>query len=436
MFVDRVRVCLRSGDGGAGAVSFRRQGRRPQGKPAGGSGGAGGDVIITADPGLSTLQAYRRRTHHAAGRGAHGSGDLRHGRRGEDLLFAVPPGTAVFDDGGRLLADLPAPGQRMRALVGGRGGRGNAALVSPRRRAPAFCEQGEYGEEAWFTLEMKLLADAALIGFPNAGKSTFISRVSAARPKIADYPFTTLEPNLGVVAVGEREFTLADIPGLIEGASAGRGLGHAFLRHCERARVLTVLLDPSSLAAEPMERQYEILLDELGRHDPRLLARPRIVLVSKADLAPAGGDPQSLIPESVRRREPETGAVSAVTGLGLAEACHRIADAVERSVREPGEGQAPREGYVLHRPVETFAVRRDGEAWVVSGRTAERAVGFNDLTLSAAASLAARRLRRLGVDEALREAGARPGDAVRIGDLTFEFSDADWGDDQAGGADE
>lgn len=422
MFVDRVRVCLRSGDGGAGAVSFRRQGRRPQGKPAGGSGGAGGDVIIVADPGLSTLQAYRRRTHHAAGRGVHGSGDLRHGRRGEDLLFAVPPGTAVFDEEDRLLADLPVPGQRVRALAGGRGGRGNAALVSPRRRAPAFCEQGEYGEEAWFTLEMKLLADAALIGFPNAGKSTFISRVSAARPKIADYPFTTLEPNLGVVSVGEREFTLADIPGLVEGASAGRGLGHAFLRHCERARVLVVLLDPSPLQDEGPERQYEILLGELGRHDPRLLTRPRLVLISKADLSPPGVDPLGLLPEAVREAEAETGAVSAVTGLGLERACHRIADAVDRSTREAGDGEAAREGYVLHRPVETFTVRRTEDAWVVSGRGAERAVGLNDLTLGAAASLAARRLRGLGVEEALREAGARPGDEVRIGDLTFEFS--------------
>lgn len=418
MFVDRVRVRLRSGDGGAGAVSFLQQGRRPRGKPAGGSGGSGGDVVIVADPSLSTLQAYRRRTHHTAGKGTHGSGDLRHGRRGDDLRFPVPPGTAVFDEEGRLAADLLSPGQQALVLTGGRGGRGNAALVSPRRRAPAFCEQGEYGSGAWFTLEMKLLADAALIGYPNAGKSTFISRVSAARPKIADYPFTTLEPNLGVATVGEREFVLADIPGLVAGASEGKGLGRAFLRHCERARVMVVLLDPSPLQTDPVETQYRTLLGELEAYHPGLTARPRVVLISKADLSPE-------VPAALRERAGEVGLVSAVTGAGLEEALHRIADAVQaaRSEEAAGGGGAGREGYVLHRPLETFTVRRADGAWVVSGRLAERAVGLNDLTMTGAASLAAGRLRRLGVDDALREAGARPGDEVRIGDLSFEFTD-------------
>lgn len=371
-------------------------------------------MVIIADSSLSTLQAYRRRTHHKAGKGTHGSGDLRNGRRGEDLRFPVPPGTAVFDEEGRLAADLLSPGQRVRVLTGGRGGRGNAALASPRRRAPAFCEQGEYGSGAWFTLEMKLLADAALIGYPNAGKSTFISRVSAARPKIADYPFTTLEPNLGVVAVGEREFVLADIPGLVAGASEGKGLGRAFLRHCERARALVMLLDPSPLQTDPLELQYRTLLGELEAYHPGLPARPRVVLISKADLSPE-------VPDALREQAGEVGMVSAVTGAGLEEALHRIADAVQKAEQE--ESPAGREGYVLHRPLETFTVRRTEGAWEVSGRLAERAVGLNDLTMTGAASLAASRLRRLGVDDALREAGARPGDEVRIGDLSFEFTD-------------
>ena len=413
MFVDHVRVHLRSGNGGAGAVSFVKEGRRPRGKPAGGSGGRGGRVIVEADQHRTTLQTYRRRPHRTAGSGTHGSSDLRHGRRGEDLVVKVPPGTVVFDDEGTLLADLVEHGQRVVVLQGGRGGRGNAALVTSRNRAPAFCEQGEYGQHASFTFEMKLVADAALIGLPNAGKSTLISRVSAARPKIADYPFTTLEPNLGVVVIGSREFVLADVPGLIEGAAEGRGLGHDFLRHCERAKVLVVLLDPSPLQPLPPESQYEVLCRELRAHDPELADRPRVVAVTKVDLGIEGA-----IPDTLRRAVPDVMEVSSVTGAGIDELMHRIADVVELADREMTRG----EGFVLHRPLApAFSIRRVDEAWVVEGRAAERAVALNDLTLTDAAGLAARRLKRLGVDGALRRAGAREGDEVRIGDHLFEF---------------
>ena len=290
-------------------------------------------------------------------------------------------------------------------MPGGRGGLGNAAFVSPANRAPGVAEQGEYGQEAWFTFELKLLADAALIGFPNAGKSTFISRVSAAKPKIADYPFTTLEPNLGVVSFEGREFVLADIPGLIEGAAGGKGLGHEFLRHTERARVLVVLLDPAETQLEPPARQLEILKAEIAEYSEELAARPRIVLMSKADL-----DPEPM---------PGVSAVSALTGQGLTEALHAIADLVEESEREAPD----RPGFILHRPLRSdFSVVREGDAWRVRGRSAERAVGFADLTMPEAADLAAHRLSRLGVDEALVAAGAEVGDEVRIGDLAFEFS--------------
>lgn len=338
---------------------------------------------------------------------------MRHGRRGEDLTVRVPPGTVVFDSEGTLLADLVEHGQRVVVLQGGRGGRGNAALVTPRNRAPTFCEQGEYGERASFTFEMKLVADAALIGFPNAGKSTLISRVSAARPKIADYPFTTLEPNLGVVVIGAREFVLADVPGLIEGAAEGKGLGHDFLRHCERAKVLVVLLDPSPLQPLPPEDQYEVLRRELRAHDPELADRPRVVAVTKSDLGIEGA-----IPDTLRRTVPDVMAVSSVSGAGIEELMHRIADVVESADREMTRG----EGFVLHRPLSpAFSIRRVDETWVVEGRAAERAVALNDLTLAEAAGLAARRLTRLGVDGALRLAGAREGDEVRIGDHLFEF---------------
>ncbi|MGH8913882.1 MAG: GTPase ObgE [Acidimicrobiia bacterium] len=408
MFVDRVRVNLRAGNGGAGVVSFVRARGKPKGKPAGGNGGPGGSVYLRADRSVATLLRYQRNPHHAAGNGTHGQGDLRHGKSGDDLALSVPLGTVVYDDQGTMIADLVEDGQIIEAVKGGRGGRGNAAFVNPSNRAPGVAEQGEYGRSEWFTLEMKLLADAALIGFPNAGKSTFISKVSAAKPKIADYPFTTLEPNLGVVAFDGREFVLADIPGLIEGAAAGKGLGHEFLRHVERARVLVILLDPSELQEKSPEDQLLILTREIADYSPDLAARPRLVLLNKSDL----GD--SEVTASSVGALP----VSAVTGAGVREALHAIADLVEEAERLAPE----RKGFVLHRPLgPTFTVRLEEGAWRVEGVAAERAVAFADLTMAEAADMASWRLARLGVDQALREAGAVEGDEVRIGAISFEF---------------
>ncbi len=418
MFVDRVNVNLRAGNGGAGVVSFLRQKGRPKGKPTGGAGGRGGDVIITADENEASLLVYRHNPHRQAESGTHGQGDVKHGRSGEDLLLTVPPGTVIFDADGQLLADLVKHDQQVTVLKGGRGGLGNVALASRANRAPGFAEQGEFGEDAWITLELKLVADAALIGFPNVGKSTLIAHVSAARPKIADYPFTTLQPNLGVVSVGGSEFVLADIPGLIEGAAEGKGLGHEFLRHTERARVLVMLLDPSSLQTEPIQDQYRILLDELGQHRPDLVTRPRVVAVNKADLDEV--DVDSLAAEI---GEPTVYAISAVTGAGLEELMLAVAARVGQVVREAPE----REGYVLHRPLgQQVSVRRDDDGvWVVEGRAATRAVALDDLTRPAAADYAAKRLHRVGVDDALRAAGVQTGDDVRIGDVTFEFTEDD-----------
>ena len=409
MFVDRVRVNLRAGNGGAGVVSFVRAKGRPKGKPTGGNGGPGGSVYLKADPSVATLLRYQRNPHYTAGHGTHGQGDVRHGKTGEALFLPVPLGTVVIDDEGTMLADLVEEGQEIEAVKGGRGGRGNAAFVNPSNRAPGVAEQGEYGRSEWLTLELKLLADAALIGFPNAGKSTFISKVSAAKPKIADYPFTTLVPNLGVVSFDGREFVLADIPGLIEGAASGKGLGHEFLRHIERARVLVILLDPSPLQERSPAEQLQVLRREIAEYSSEIAARPSIVLLNKSDLV------------DVTDLAVTLGAtpVSAISGEGIRESLHAIADLVDEAERI-----APlRKGYVLHRPLgPTFTVRREEGGWRIEGLAAERAVAFADLTVPEAADMAAWRLSRLGVDQALLEAGALEGDEVRIGEISFEFT--------------
>ena len=418
MFIDRVTVHLRAGAGGAGVVSFRRIRGKPKGKPEGGSGGAGGNVVIQASAATSTLLAHQRNPHRAAGSGGHGSGDLRHGRRGEDLVLDVPCGTVVRDSDGVVIADLVEDGQRVQLLEGGRGGRGNAALVSPAHRAPRFCEQGEFGESGSFELELRLIADAAIVGYPNAGKSTLISVVSAARPKIADYPFTTIEPHLGVVSTGGREFVLADVPGLIEGAAVGKGLGREFLRHVMRSRAILYLLDPTSAQEIDIAEQYSILSRELADYAEELAERPRVVAVNKVDVA----DMSSTAEELQREIGIEVHRISAVRGDGLDHLMHAVADAAEEAERTGPD----REGFVLHRPAgDVFEVSREGETWLVRGRSAERAVGLADLTIPEAADYAAERLTRLGVDEALRAAGAQPGDEVRIGELSFEFWEED-----------
>lgn len=420
-FVDTVRIHVRAGNGGAGVAAFRRQKGKPKGRPEGGSGGAGGDVILRVDESISTLLRYRHNPHHRAGDGTHGEGDFRHGRRGEDLVLPVPPGTVVRDDDDEMIADLVTPGEEVTLVRGGRGGLGNAALVSPSHRAPGFAEQGEYGPEESFTLELKLLADAALVGFPNAGKSTLISAVSAARPKVADYPFTTLQPNLGVVAADDTEFVLADIPGLIEGAAEGRGLGHEFLRHVERAMVLVVLLDPSPLQELTVEDQYLVLRSELGAHSPTLLERPMLVAVTKLDLAPDVDCAAVAAALGVER----VFGISAATHDGVDDLMYAVADVVGRTTRE----LPSREGYILHRPVPPrFEVRRRGSGWDVLGRGALRAINLQDLTVPEAADVAAERLEALGVNAALAAAGAVRGDTVRIGGVEFEFLPEEWED--------
>ncbi len=411
-FVDECNIHVKAGDGGAGSVSFRREAHVAKGGPDGGDGGSGGDVWLVADHNVASLLAFKDQPFRRAGDGTHGQGKRRHGAAGRELLVPVPEGTAVLDRDGTVLADLVRARDRYLAAEGGRGGRGNARFLSNRRRAPAFAEQGEEGEERWLRLELKLLADVALVGFPNVGKSTLISRISAAKPKVADYPFTTLEPHLGVVRLDDGyEFVVADIPGLIEGASQGRGLGHRFLRHIERARVLCVLLDLAPVAERPPVEQLEVLLAELAAYQPDLLERERVVIGSRADLVADGAVPGEV--ELDLR-------VSAVTGAGVAQLTGRLADAVRRArAALPAPSQ-----FVVHRPVRAgYEVVREGGGWVVEGREATRAVALSDLTRPDALAEAQRRLHRLGVDRALARAGAQPGDPVRIGSLVFDYED-------------
>jgi GTPase len=409
-FVDEAQLHVKAGDGGAGAVAFRREAHVDRGGPDGGDGGRGGNVWLVATTNQSSLLAFRDHPHRRGGDGGHGGGKKKHGARGADLEVAVPVGTRARSADGALLVDLVNPGDRWLAGEGGRGGRGNASFLTNHRRAPAFAEQGERGHEQWYGLELALVADVALVGFPNVGKSTLISRISAAKPKIADYPFTTLEPHLGVVRVDEgSDFTVADIPGLVEGAALGKGLGHRFLRHITRSRVLVILVDSDPVIGISPAEQHRVLLEELERYQPDLVDRPRIVVASKADTVVGGPDCPGFRADM---------AVSAVTGQGIGQLVGRIAEQVARSrATEPVDEGA----VVIHRPLpEGFTVERTGEgAFRVEGKVAERAVALNDLTSDEAAHYVQGRLRRIGVDRALARAGARDGDVVSIGELSF-----------------
>ncbi len=340
MFVDEVTIRVKAGDGGNGCVAFRREKYVPRGGPSGGDGGRGGDVILVSSEHYNTLLHFRFDPEHRAERGRHGEGSNRAGRDGASVELPVPVGTLVYDAAtGELLHDFTRPGERFVVARGGRGGRGNARFATSRRQAPRFAEPGQPGEERVLRLELKLVADVGLVGFPNAGKSTLISRISAARPKVADYPFTTLEPHLGVVSVdGYRTFVVADIPGLIEGAHAGHGLGIRFLRHIERTRLLAHLVDVSEASGRDPVRDFEIVMRELESFSPLLTAKPMLLVATKLDIAQ---DPRRL--EALRRLAEERGlpfyAISSVTGEGIEALRRAMANAVLEATEAVGSAQ-------------------------------------------------------------------------------------------------
>lgn len=408
-FIDEARFVVRGGRGGDGAVSFHREKYRPRGGPDGGRGGDGGSVILRATEDLQTLERYSRRKVISAGRGGHGSGNNRAGERGRDVVLDVPVGTLVYDESG-LLVDLAEPGQTFVAARGGEGGRGNASFATSRRQAPAFRELGLPGEEREIRLELRVLSDVGLVGLPNAGKSSLLRALSAARPRVGDYPFTTLTPQLGVVEERgyARPFVVADIPGLISGASEGRGLGNRFLRHVARARLLVLVLD----ASEDPEGAERTLRAELGAAG--LSGRPSLVVLNKVDLLDA--ELRAYLGEAF----PGAPQVSARTGEGVGE----LTRLLERRLRELERSAeaAPRPGHRVFRPSwRGLRVERENGAYVVSGREVERLALKTDWDNPEGVEHFQRELERRGVMGALRRAGAGEGDEVRIGDVSFEF---------------
>ena len=425
-FVDAVTLHLRAGNGGNGCVSVRREKFKPLAGPDGGNGGNGGDVVLVADPQVTTLLGYHRAPHRSAGNGAPGAGDMRHGANGQSLELPVPVGTVVTDPDGAVLADLTVPGTRFVAAAGGRGGLGNAAIATPKRKAPGFALLGTPGFEGDVGLELKTVADVALVGFPSAGKSSLIAAVSAARPKIADYPFTTLQPNLGVVEAGEVRFTVADVPGLIEGASEGRGLGLDFLRHIERCSVLVLVLDSATQdpGRDPLT-DLEVLQRELAAYpvpadQVPLLDRPRVVVLNKID-DPGARDLADLVRPDLEALGHRVFAVSAASHEGLRELSFALAGivAADRTERA-AEAATPR---IVLRPAavdeQSFSVKveetADGPVYRVLGGKPERWVAQTDFTNDEAVGYLADRLAKVGVEDALFEAGAQPGSTVAIG---------------------
>ena len=408
-FVDEAAIEVSAGAGGSGSASFHHEPYKPKGGPDGGDGGDGGSVVLRADDSVGTLLELQYHPHIKAGRGGHGAGKRRHGARGADRVVPVPAGTVVFE-GDVFIADLAATGDELVAARGGRGGRGNARYATPTRRAPNYAQKGEPGEDKRLRLELRLLADVGLVGFPNAGKSTLISRISSARPRIADYPFTTTVPNLGVVRAGEDTFVVADIPGLLPGASRGKGLGHRFLRHVSRAAVLCYMIDLAATDRDPLD-DVAVLKGEVEAFDPDLAARPSIIVAAKSDVA---GESAAV----VRSRWPDSRAISAVTGDGIEQLVWRLNEEVRRArALRP----AP-VGYLRHTVSEQpITVSKEDGSWRVRGARPERAVAVSDLDDDDSVARLQRALISMGVERALERAGARTGDEVRIGAVSFDF---------------
>lgn len=425
MFIDEVTIEVHAGNGGNGAATFRQEKYVPRGGPNGGDGGRGGSIILQADSQLGTLIDFHYKRRYQATNGVRGESNNKYGKDGQDMLLRVPVGTLVRDaETGKLLADLAEDGQQAIVARGGVGGRGNSHFATSTHQTPRFAERGEPGEERKLQLEMRLLADVGIIGFPNVGKSTLISHVSAAKPKIANYPFTTLVPVLGVVRAEDRSYVMADIPGLIEGAHEGAGLGIRFLKHVERTRLLLHLLDISGLTGrEPLE-DFETVNRELEKYDPRLAGLRMLVGLNKMDI-PGAEEIAAPVKAELERRGREVFELSAFTGTGLQPLVYRLADVLDEIPKE-----APAAPEVVVFSPEKAAAGKEWEArpvegggFEVVGRGVERIVSMTDLDNEEAVSYLQRQLKRLGVFDALQKLGAQPGDTVRIGHAEFDYVD-------------
>lgn len=425
-FVDRVTLHVTAGRGGNGVASVHREKFKPLGGPDGGNGGPGGSVILRVDPDVTTLIDYHHSPHRRAEHGGHGAGAHRNGGHGEDLVLPVPDGTVVSDERGNVLADLVGAGTEMVIAEGGRGGLGNAALASSKRKAPGFALLGEPGDDQMVVLELKVVADVGLVGFPSAGKSSLIAALSRARPKIADYPFTTLVPNLGVVTAGETTFTVADVPGLIEGASEGRGLGHDFLRHIERCAALVHVIDTATMepGRDPVA-DLDVIENELSKYGG-LEDRPRLVALNKIDI-PDGREMVEIVRADLEARGLKVFAVSAASREGLRELSFAMAELVAANRAAKPVAESTR---IVIRPPDSaggpeFTIKETGEGWRVRGVKPERWVRQTDFSNDEAVGFLADRLNRLGVEDRLLALGAQEGDAVLIGDaenaVVFDF---------------
>jgi GTPase len=420
---DRARIFVQAGAGGNGSVSFRREAHVPRGGPDGGDGGRGADVVVVCDGSLRDLQVFRRRGHWKAQRGGHGEGSNRFGASPAPLEVHVPPGTIVEDAERGVRWDFTAPGQRAVVARGGSGGRGNKQFATPTRQAPRFAERGLSGEEGWLDLRLKLLADVGLVGLPNAGKSSLIARLTRAAPKIADYPFTTLEPVLGTLDTGDRQLVIADIPGLIEGASEGAGLGHEFLAHVERTRLLVHVLDLAPVDGSDPAANFETVEAELRQHDPRLAALPRILALSKADLVtPEQGEAARA--EWAGRVDFEVVVTSSATGHGLDEVAAAIVRGVPEEIEVEPERREALAEHRVYRPGadDGYRVERGGDGvFRVTGRGIERLIERHDMENEEALRYIEERLRTIGVIRALEAHGFEPGDDVEIAGIVFEL---------------
>ncbi len=419
MFIDEAAIFVEGGRGGDGCVSFLREKYRPRGGPDGGDGGRGGDVVLEATGSVRTLVEFSRNRHYRAGHGGRGGSRNRKGRRGSDVVVMVPPGTAVRDEEGRLIADLLDAGQRFVAASGGRRGRGNATLVTEAGPLPRFAEKGEPGRARTIRLELKLIADVAIVGFPNAGKSSLVAAISRARPKIGDYPFTTTEPSLGVVVGQDSDFVVTDVPGLMEGAHEGRGMGIAFLRHIERAPVMLYLVDTSPMSTRRPVEDLVVLETEIAGYNPALMERRRIVAANKMDLNPDDELLDELRAECDRRNL-DLLEVSAATGSGLDRLKQVLADTVEKA-RQDDLITGERVSFEPAEQEDTMSVARAEGRFVVSGARVERLVRMTDWSNDDAREHLARRLRGAGVEDMLARAQASPGDEVEIAGRIFEY---------------